>query len=88
MVRFNIEHVSVGKGPQLSQRVREALVCGFFMQVAHKVGREYATVKENQPAFIHPSCKMSHNPEWVLFNEFTETTRPFIRTVTAIDPEW
>ncbi|KIP02425.1 hypothetical protein PHLGIDRAFT_122466, partial [Phlebiopsis gigantea 11061_1 CR5-6] len=27
-------------------------------------------------------------PEWVVFNEFILTTRPYIRTVTAVQPEW
>jgi pre-mRNA-splicing factor ATP-dependent RNA helicase DHX15/PRP43 len=27
-------------------------------------------------------------PKWVLFNEFVLTTRPYIRTVTEIRPEW
>jgi pre-mRNA-splicing factor ATP-dependent RNA helicase DHX15/PRP43 len=58
------------------------------MQVAHKEGRAYVTVKDNQKVFIHPSCGLGDKPEWVLFNEFVLTSRPFIRTVTAIDPEW
>ena len=88
MVRFNIKLISVGKGPKLLQRVPEALACGFFMQVAHKVGLLYVTMKDNQSVSIHPSCGLSRKPEWVLFNEFILTSRPFIRTVTAINPEW
>jgi len=26
--------------------------------------------------------------EWVMFNEFVLTTRPYIRTVTDVRPEW
>jgi HrpA-like RNA helicase len=37
---------------------------------------------------LHPSCCLETQPEWVLFNEFVLTTRPFIRTVTEIRPEW
>ena len=37
---------------------------------------------------LHPSCCLKTQPEWVLFNEFVFTTRPFIRTVTEIRPEW
>lgn len=39
-------------------------------------------------------CPMSgyvlriRQPEWVLFNEFAFTTRYYIRTVTAIKPQW
>jgi pre-mRNA-splicing factor ATP-dependent RNA helicase DHX15/PRP43 len=37
---------------------------------------------------LHPSCGLDTQPEWVLFNEFVLTTRPYIRTVTEIRPEW
>lgn len=88
MIRLDIGLVSAGKGPQLSQRVREALVCGFFMQVAYKVGYGYVTVKDNQRVSLHPSCGLSNKPEWVMFNESIVTSRPYIRTVTAISPGW
>ncbi|KAI0245943.1 P-loop containing nucleoside triphosphate hydrolase protein [Lactifluus subvellereus] len=70
--------------------IRKALVCGFFMQVAHKEGEKgsYLTVKDNQVVALHPSCGLDTQPDWVLFNEFVLTTRPYIRTVTEIRPEW
>jgi pre-mRNA-splicing factor ATP-dependent RNA helicase DHX15/PRP43 len=37
---------------------------------------------------LHPSCGLDTQPEWVLFNEFVLTTRPYIRTVTDIQPMW
>jgi pre-mRNA-splicing factor ATP-dependent RNA helicase DHX15/PRP43 len=70
--------------------IRKALVCGYFMQIAHKEGEKgsYLTVKDNQVVSLHPSCGLDTQPEWVLFNEFVLTTRPYIRTVTEIRPEW
>jgi pre-mRNA-splicing factor ATP-dependent RNA helicase DHX15/PRP43 len=88
MARFDIDLISVGDGPKLYQRIREALVCGFFMQVAHKEEKEYVTIKDNQKVSLHPSCGLDTQPEWVLFNEFVLTTRPYIRTVTAVNPDW
>ncbi|KAF9646334.1 P-loop containing nucleoside triphosphate hydrolase protein [Thelephora ganbajun] len=88
MIRFGVDLVSVGEGPTLYQRVREALVCGFFMQVARKEGRAYVTIKDHQQVSLYPSCGLYHRPEWVLFNEFILTTRPYIRTVTAVNPVW
>ena len=41
-----------------------------------------------QVVSLHPSCGLDTQPEWVLFNEFVLTTRPYIRTVTEIRPEW
>ena len=88
MVRFGIDLVSVGKGQKIYRRIREAIVCGFFMQVAHKEGQVYLTIKDNQRVSLHPSCGLDNTPEWVIFNEFVLTTRPYIRTVTAMDPKW
>jgi len=60
------------------------------MQVAHKEGEKgaYLTVKDNQVVNLHPSCGLETEPEWDLFNEFALTTRPYLRTVTYILPEW
>jgi pre-mRNA-splicing factor ATP-dependent RNA helicase DHX15/PRP43 len=70
--------------------IRRALVCGYFMQVAHKEGEKgsYLTVKDNQVVSLHPSCGLETQPEWVLFNEFVLTSRHYIRTVTEIRPDW
>ncbi|KAJ7789878.1 P-loop containing nucleoside triphosphate hydrolase protein [Mycena olivaceomarginata] len=90
MERFEVELVSLSDRNKLYQNVRQALVCGFFMQVAHKEGEKgnYLTVKDNQVVALHPSCGMDTQPEWVIFNEFVLTTRPYIRTVTEVRPEW
>lgn len=88
MDRSEIPLVTVGEGPKLYQRIREALVCGFFMQVAHKEDKVYITIKDNQQVTLHPSCGLDTQPEWVLFNEFVLTTRPYVRTVSTVNPEW
>ncbi|WVR09198.1 hypothetical protein IAU60_006260 [Kwoniella sp. DSM 27419] len=70
--------------------IRQALTCGFFMQVAHKEGEKgsYTTVKDNQVVRLHLSCGLDTTPEWVIYNEFVLTTANFIRTVTDVRPEW
>ncbi|ETW76415.1 hypothetical protein HETIRDRAFT_389434 [Heterobasidion irregulare TC 32-1] len=92
MERFDIDLVSVEYKDQRKhyENIRQALVCGFFMQVAHKEGEKgsYLTVKDNQVVSLHPSCGLDTQPEWVIFNEFVLTTRPYIRTVTEVRPEW
>ena len=91
MERFDLDLVTC-PNTQLVTNVRKALVYGFHMQVARKIrGKNaYVTVKDNLIVQLHPSCGLSRSrlPEWVVFNEFVYTTKPFIRTVTAIDPEW
>ena len=90
MERYEIELVSTQDERRLWQNIRRALVCGFFMQVAHKEGEKnaYLTVKDNQVVSLHPSCGLETTPEWVIFNEFVLTTKPYIRTVTEVRPEW
>ncbi|KAF3915151.1 p7 [Dactylellina cionopaga] len=70
--------------------IRQALVAGFFMQVAKKTaqGKGYITVKDNQDVLLHPSTVLGQENEWLLYNEFVLTTKNYIRTVTAIKPEW
>ncbi|KAI9457332.1 P-loop containing nucleoside triphosphate hydrolase protein [Lactarius psammicola] len=91
MERLEIDLVTKSYNDQTRRyvNIRKALVCGFFMQVAHKerVG-SYVTIKDNQAVSLHPSCGLSTRPEWVLFNEFVLTTRAYIRTVTRIRAEW
>ncbi|KAJ3559577.1 hypothetical protein NM688_g256 [Phlebia brevispora] len=90
MERFDIDLVSTQDERRLYTNIRKVLVCGYFMQVAHKEGEknQYLTVKDNQVVALHPSCGLDNQPEWVVFNEFVLTTRPYIRTVTMIDPAW
>ena len=73
------------------ENIRRALVSGFFMQVAKREGngKTYVTVKNNdQKVLLHPSVLLSHDSEWVVYNEFVLTTKNFIRTVTAVKSEW
>jgi len=92
MERLEIDLVTKSYQDQTRHHIdiRKALVCGYFMQVAHKEGEKgsYLTVKDNQVVSLHPSCGLDTQPEWVLFNEFVLTSRPYIRTVTEIRPEW
>jgi len=90
MEKQDIDLVSTSDQRNFYLNVRKALVCGFFMQVAHREGEKgnYLTVKDNQVVALHPSCGLNTTPEWVIFNEFVLTTRPYIRTVTEVYPEW
>ncbi|KAH9895779.1 pre-mRNA-splicing factor ATP-dependent RNA helicase PRP43 [Cubamyces lactineus] len=90
MERYEIDLVTTQDERKLWTNIRKALVCGFFMQVAHREGEKnaYLTVKDNQVVQLHPSCGLDTSPEWVIFNEFVLTTKPYIRTVTEVRPEW
>ena len=58
MERFDIDLVSMEDASKLYVQVRIALVCGFFMQVAHKEGEKgnYLTVKDNQVSRLVGFC--------------------------------
>jgi len=90
MERFEVELVSLSDEAKLYVKIRQALVCGFFMQIAHKEGEKgnYLTVKDHQVVGLHPSCGLDSQPEWVVFNEFVLTTRPYIRTVSEVQVGW
>jgi pre-mRNA-splicing factor ATP-dependent RNA helicase DHX15/PRP43 len=65
MERFEVELVSLSDPVKLYQNVRQALVCGFFMQVAHKEGEKgnYLTVENNQVCFFIPFyTNAAHTP--------------------------
>jgi pre-mRNA-splicing factor ATP-dependent RNA helicase DHX15/PRP43 len=72
------------------ENIRRALVAGFFMQVARKdgSGKTYTTVKDEQSVLLHPSTVLGQESEWVVYNEFVLTTKNYIRSVTAVKPEW
>ena len=90
MEKYDVDLISNTDQRVFYLNIRKALVCGFFMQIAHKEGEKnaYLTVKDNQVVSLHPSCGLETTPEWVIFNEFVLTTRPYIRTVTTVQPEW
>ena len=50
MERFDIDIITTQDERRLYTNVRQELVCGYFMQVAHKEGEKnaYLTVKDNQ----------------------------------------
>lgn len=51
MERFDIDLTSrLEEGPRFYNNIRMTLVCGFFMQVAHREGERggYKTIKDNQ----------------------------------------
>merc|ERR1719464_1014293 len=70
-------------------QIRQCLVAGFFMQVAHlEKSGHYLTIKDNQVVALHPSTCLTHKPEWVLYNEFVLTSKNFVRTVTQVRGDW
>ena len=63
MERFDIDLVSIDEPSKLYKAIRMALVCGFFMGVAHREGKKgnlkYLTVKDNQARRAQSSLQCS-----------------------------
>jgi len=72
--------------------IRKAITAGFFPNAArlNRDGLSYRTLSNSgMTVFIHPSSSLIENrPKWVVFAELVETTKPYIRSVLPIEPEW
>jgi hypothetical protein len=77
MERLGIELVSMNDKVKLFTNVRRALVCGFFMQVAHKEGEKgsYMTVRDNQVRW--PAEQLWYRGSFICF--LGCCTPPFVR---------
>jgi len=87
MDRMKLDVISAGKN---YIKVRKAIVSGFFAKAARKDPQEgYRTIVENTPVYIHPSSSLfQRNPDWVVYHELVQTTKEYMREVTAIEPKW
>lgn len=58
MERNDLDIMSVNNEIKLYDGIKQALICGFFTQVAHKEGVKglYVTAKENQVCRAEQSC--------------------------------
>jgi pre-mRNA-splicing factor ATP-dependent RNA helicase DHX16 len=70
--------------------IRKAITSGFFYHTASlQRNGSYKTVKSPQTVHIHPSSGLSElMPRWVIYHELVLTSKPMMRVVTEIKPEW
>lgn len=88
MDRYQHDVISCGKD---LNRVRKALVAGFFRNAAKRDPQEgYKCLAEGgQTIYIHPSSALFNKPPDVLiYHEVVMSSKEWAREVTAIDPEW
>ena len=81
MERFEIDLVSTEDMRKFYINIRQALVCGYFMQVAHKEGEKgaYLTVMDNQVCSAKMLGKVQVSTP-LDFNPPGCRTPPFLRT--------
>ncbi len=87
MDRHKLDIVSCGKN---YNKVRKAICSGFFHHAAKKDPQEgYRTLSDGTPCYIHPSSALfNRNPEMLIYNELTTTTKEYMRNVIQIEAKW
>ncbi|KFV16824.1 putative ATP-dependent RNA helicase DHX37, partial [Pterocles gutturalis] len=79
--------------------LRQIVLAGLGDQVARRVQAEelldekwknaYKTALLDDPVFIHPSSVLFKElPEFVVYQEIVETTKLYMKGVSAVEPEW
>lgn len=73
-----------------TQKVRQALCCGYFRNTARKDPQEgYKTFIEGTPVSLHPSSALfGKQAEWVIYHTLVMTTREYMHCTTGIEPKW
>ncbi|XP_058535533.1 probable ATP-dependent RNA helicase DHX35 isoform X1 [Ochotona princeps] len=71
--------------------VLRCIVSGFFANAArfHSTGA-YRTIRDDHELHIHPASVLyaEKPPRWVLYNEVVQTSKYYMRDVTAIESAW
>eukprot|EP00928_Gymnodinium_smaydae_P049115 TRINITY_DN32929_c0_g1_i1.p1 TRINITY_DN32929_c0_g1~~TRINITY_DN32929_c0_g1_i1.p1 ORF type:complete len:712 (-),score=150.91 TRINITY_DN32929_c0_g1_i1:104-2239(-) len=93
MESFNLSLVSTDfSEKEYYPNIRRCLASALFSRAAHvsreKLGGVYLLAKEGHEVGLHPSTCLQNKPEWVVYQEFVVTSKPYLRTVTQVKPEW
>uniref|UniRef100_A0A672T379 RNA helicase n=1 Tax=Sinocyclocheilus grahami TaxID=75366 RepID=A0A672T379_SINGR len=71
--------------------ILRCIVSGFFANAArmHHSG-SYRTLRDDRELFIHPDSVLygEKPPKWVVFNEVVQTSKYYMRDVTAVESSW
>uniref|UniRef100_A0A8C3SIU4 Probable ATP-dependent RNA helicase DHX35 n=1 Tax=Chelydra serpentina TaxID=8475 RepID=A0A8C3SIU4_CHESE len=88
LVKFKVPKKSSEGDPD---PVLRCIVSGFFANAAkcHSTGA-YRTIRDDQELHIHPTSVLyaEKPPRWVVYNEVIQTSRYYMRDVTAIESTW
>ena len=87
MERYRHPIVSCGRN---TERVRQALCCGYFRNSARKDPQEgYKTLIEGTPVSLHPSSALfGKQAEWVIYHELVLTSKEYMHCTSTIEPKW
>ncbi|KAH0619085.1 hypothetical protein JD844_018733 [Phrynosoma platyrhinos] len=88
LVKFKVPKKSCEGDPD---PVLRCIVSGFFANAArfHSTGA-YRTIRDDHELHIHPTSVLyaEKPPRWVVYNEVIQTSKYYMRDVTAIESSW
>ncbi|KAM8774926.1 putative ATP-dependent RNA helicase DHX35 [Rhynchonycteris naso] len=88
LVKFQVPKTSSEGDPD---PVLRCIVSGFFANAArcHSTGA-YRTIRDDHELHIHPASVLyaEKPPRWVIYNEVVQTSKYFMRDVTAVESAW
>ncbi|XP_073930860.1 probable ATP-dependent RNA helicase DHX35 isoform X4 [Castor canadensis] len=88
LVKFQVPKKSSEGDPD---PVLRCIVAGFFANAArfHSTGA-YRTIRDDHELHIHPASVLyaEKPPRWVIYNEVIQTSKYYMRDVTAIESAW
>nr|XP_030686460.1 probable ATP-dependent RNA helicase DHX35 isoform X2 [Globicephala melas] len=88
LVKFQVPKISSEGDPD---PVLRCIVSGFFANAArfHSTGA-YRTIRDDHELHIHPASVLyaEKPPRWVIYNEVIQTSKYYMRDVTAIESAW
>ncbi|MBN3311408.1 DHX35 helicase, partial [Atractosteus spatula] len=88
MTKFKVPRTSSEGDPDV---ILKCIVSGFFANAArlHHSG-SYRTLRDDRELHIHPTSVLyaEKPPKWVVFNEVVQTSKYYMRDVTAIESSW
>lgn len=88
LTKFKVPWTSSEGDPDVILR---CIVLGFFANAAriHHSG-SYRTLRDDRELHIHPNSVLygEKPPKWVIFNEVVQTSKYYMRDVTAVESSW
>lgn len=81
---------------QLKEMICRAFSSAYFFYIGKKREKGFSYTKkgttgEEKIILLNPTsalCQKKTLPEWIIFQEVTETTRTYASVVSATDPQW
>lgn len=88
----SIPKIDLKPNPLCWDNLRKAFCSGYFHNSAkiRAIG-QYVNLSTSVPAYIHPSSSLflsGVNPDYLVYHEVIITSKEYMNTVSAIEPEW